>query len=74
MLKRFVQFKDFVCDNMTAPLFLQLIRERKLQDVFANVDIALRLYLIHFLSQMGDDKQNHITPMYLESDLVRKLD
>uniref|UniRef100_A0A096MAY1 HAT C-terminal dimerisation domain-containing protein n=1 Tax=Poecilia formosa TaxID=48698 RepID=A0A096MAY1_POEFO len=46
-VEEIVQFKDFIRDKgiISAPLLLQFIREKKLQDIFPNVDIAFRLYL-----------------------------
>uniref|UniRef100_A0A3P9PR07 TTF-type domain-containing protein n=1 Tax=Poecilia reticulata TaxID=8081 RepID=A0A3P9PR07_POERE len=46
-VEEIVQFKDFIRDKgiTSAPLLLQFIREKKLQDIFPNVDIAFRLYL-----------------------------
>lgn len=46
-VEEIVQFKDFIRDKgiTSARLLLQFIREKKLQDIFPNVDIAFRLYL-----------------------------
>jgi len=46
-VEEIVQFKDFIRGKgiTSAPLLLQFIREKNLQDIFPNVDIAFRLYL-----------------------------
>lgn len=45
--KEIIQFKDFICHDepSSARELLMTIRKRKLQTIFPNVDVALRLYL-----------------------------
>lgn len=64
---------------------LQFIRARKLQSVFPNVDIALRLFMTlpvtnasgeHSFSKLGliKNRLNHLSLMSIENDVLHKLE